>query len=84
MGAGNRYQEIPHFEIANIGKTSYDPIAKILRKYCEKERINKLTVCYTKQKALKFDCKSVGSVVYYPVSMACTMCAKIINDILTK
>ena len=26
MGAGNRYSEIPHFEIADISKTSYDPI----------------------------------------------------------
>lgn len=82
MGAGNRYNEIPNFEIADISKTSYDPIAKILRKFCSNERINKLNVCYTKQKALKFDCKTIGSVVYYPISMACVMCAKIVNDII--
>lgn len=82
MGAGNRYQEIPKFEIANIKNTTYDPIAKILRKFCTEERINNLQVCYTKQKSTKFDCKTIGSVVYYPINMASVMCAKIINDIL--
>ena len=82
MGAGNRYAEIPNFEIADISKTSYDPIAKILRKYCAEERIKKLNVCYTKQKSTKFDCKTIGSVVYYPINMASVMCAKVINDVL--
>ena len=82
MGAGNRYAEIPHFEIVDISKTSYDKLAKVIRKFCAEERINKLQVCYTKQKPLKFDCKTIGSVVYYPINMASVMCAKVINDIL--
>lgn len=82
MGAGNRYAEIPQFEIARIDKTSYDPIAKILRKFCAENRIKNLQVCYTKQKAMKFNCKTIGSVVYYPVNMASVMCAKVINDIM--
>ena len=84
MGAGNRYKEIPNFEITDISKTSYDKLAKIIRKFCAEERINKLQVCYTTQKSLKFDCKTIGSVVYYPVNMASVMCAKVINDILNK
>jgi len=83
MGAGNRYVGIPNFEIVDIKNTSYDPIAKILRKYCVQEGIKNLQVCYTKQNALKFDCKIIGSVVYYPVNMATVMCAKVINDILS-
>ena len=83
MGAGNRYSEIPNFEISDISKTTYDPIAKILRKFCVQEGITKLPVCYTKQKPIKFDCKTIGSVVYYPVSMACSMCSKVINDIMS-
>lgn len=82
MGAGNRYEGVPNFEIANISKTSYDPIAKILRKFCAEQGINKLQVCYTKQKATKFDCQTIGSVVYYVVNMASVICAKVINDIL--
>ena len=50
MGAGNRYKEIPQFEVVNISKTSYDPLAKIIRKFCLEEGIKTLDVCYTKQK----------------------------------
>ncbi len=82
MGAGNRYLGVPNFEIADIKKTSYDPIAKILRKFCEREGIKKLNVCYTKQKAMKFDCKMIGSVIYYTMNMASVMTAKVINDII--
>ena len=82
MGAGNRYAEVPQFEIVDISKTSYDKLAKIIRKFCVEERIKKLQVCYTKQKPVKFDCKTIGSVVYYPVNMASVMCAKVINDII--
>lgn len=83
MGAGNRYEGIPMFEISKIEKTSYDPLAKILRKFCAEEGIKNLQVCYTKQKALKFNCKTIGSVVYYTMNMASVMCAKIINDIIS-
>ena len=82
MGAGNRYDEIPNFKIESIEKTSYDPIAKHLRKFCKEENIKNLQVCYTTQKALKFDCKTIGSVVYYTMNMASIICAKIVNDIL--
>lgn len=82
MGAGNRYGEIPNFEIADISKTSYDKLAKVMRKFCESENIKKVNVCYTKQKPIKFDCKNILSVVYYPVNMATIMTAKVINDIV--
>ncbi len=82
MGAGNRYEGIPQFEVTDISKTSYDPLAKILRKFCISEGIKKLDVCYTKQKAIKFDCKTIASVVYYPINMATVMVASIVNRIL--
>ncbi len=82
MGAGNRYAEIPNFEIADISKTSYDPIAKILRKFCAGTGIKHLNVCYTKQKAVKNNCNKVASVVYYPISMACCITAFVINEII--
>lgn len=82
MGAGNRYIGIPEFKIANIQKTEYDPLAKIIRKFCKDEGINRLEVCYTKQKAMKINCKNITSVVYYPINMASVMCARIINKII--
>lgn len=90
-GAGNRYKEIPNFEVTDISKTSYDPLAKILRKFCAEQRIKKLDVCYTKQKPInktnfenisKKPCNTIGSVVYYPIGMACAICASIINKIV--
>ena len=44
MGAGNRYKEIPQFEVVDISKTSYDKIAKLLRKFCNEEGIKNLNV----------------------------------------
>lgn len=82
MGAGNRYEDFPKFEISDIHRTSYDPIAKIIRKFCVQEGINHLDVCYTRQKAMKIDCKTIGSVVYYPINMATIVSAKIINKII--
>jgi len=82
MGAGNRFIGTPQFEIADIHKTSYDAVAKIIRKFCVEEGIKKLNVCYTKQQSVKIDCKTIGSVVYYVVSMACCIVSKVINDII--
>lgn len=82
MGAGNRVYDIPNFEVCDISKTSYDPLAKVMRKFCADEGIKRIDVCYTKQKAIKNDCKKIGSVVYYPIEMACVMCAHIVNKII--
>ena len=85
MGAGNRYKSIPQFEIADISKTSYDPLAKIMRKFCAEQRIKHLDVCYTKQKTDNLSqktCKTIASVVYYPISMACAITAHITNKIV--
>ena len=82
MGAGKRYLEVPNFEIVDIKKTSYDPLAKVIRKFCSAERINKLDVCYTKQKVAEIDCQNILSVVYYPVNMATVTCAKVINKLI--
>ena len=82
MGAGNKYIDYPKFEIEDIHKTSYDAVAKIIRKFCVQEGIKKLNVCYTKQQSVKIDCQTIGSVVYYVVSMACCIVSKVINDII--
>ena len=81
-GAGNRYKEIPQFMVADIHKTEYDAIAKILRRFCVDEKIKHLNVVYTKQQAEKAEHKTIGSVVYYPASMACVIVCKVINDLM--
>lgn len=80
-GAGNRYKNLPQFELADIKKTSYDAIAKILRKFCVSQNIKKLMVVYTKEKPLKPVSGKIGSVAYYPASMACVISSYVINSL---
>ena len=82
MGAGNRYKEIPHFEVMDIFKTQNDALAKILRKYCKINKINHLKVACTK--ALPTKSTPVGSISYYPVAMACTISAYVVNSLIAE
>ena len=80
MGTGNRYREVPKFEIADIFKTSYDRLAKKIRENLKKENVKKLTVAYTKQPPEKTE--GLGSVVYYPLMCAGTIVSFVVNEIL--
>ena len=80
MGAGNRYADNPHFEVVDIFKTQNDALAKLLRKYCKDQGIKHLKVCYTSSLAIKSS--PVGSISYYPVSMACTITHYVINELI--
>ena len=83
-GAGNRYKSIPNFEVVDIKKTSYDRLAKLIRKFCQTEKINKLVVAYTKEQPIKCNNNVIGSVAYYPASMACAITSYVINQLLEK
>ncbi|MGD9901402.1 MAG: ThiF family adenylyltransferase [Spirochaetales bacterium] len=80
MGAGNR-GGIPHFEVVDIFKTSYDSLAKKVRKLLKDRGVNNLTVVYTKEPPQKL--KPVGSVVYYPAMCGTVLAAKVINNIIS-
>lgn len=81
MGAGNRY-DVPDFKLADIHKTSYDPIAKIIRKFCVVEKIKKLNVVYTTQLAKINSSNIIGSIAYQPMAMASIIASKVVNDII--
>ena len=83
-GAGNRYENMPKFEVCDIKKTSYDKLAKLLRKFCVEENIGKLNVVYTSEPSIKPSEQGVASVVYYPVSMACAIVWFVINELMNK
>ena len=80
MGAGNRYKDNPHFEVVDIYKTQNDALAKLLRKFCKDNQIKHLNVVYTPNSAIKSS--PVGSISYYPVAMACTICCYVINTLV--
>lgn len=81
MGTGNKFDPT-RLEIIDVRKTSYDPIAKIIRKMVKDERINsKIMVICSTEKPVKTKDK-VGSISYVP-SVAGLLCTSyIINDIL--
>jgi tRNA A37 threonylcarbamoyladenosine dehydratase len=79
MGAGNR-SGIPQFEICDIYKTSYDPLAKKIRKMLKKEGISELTVCSTKEAPKKQ--QKTASVAFYPSICGITIASFVINELI--
>lgn len=81
MGTGNKLDPSA-LEIADIRKTSYDPIAKKIRKYLKDNKINKrVMVVYSKEQNKRFE-GSIPSMIFVP-SVAGIMCANyVIRDII--
>ena len=81
MGTGNK-MIISGLEIANIWDTSYDPIAKRIRKYLKENHIyKKVPVIYSKECNDKFE-GSIPSMVFVP-AVSGLMCANyVIKDII--
>lgn len=52
MGAGNKLDPT-QLEITDIYKTSYDPLARVMRRELKKRHIRSLKVCYSKEKPIK-------------------------------
>ena len=80
MGAGNRV-ELCDFEICDIYKTSYDPLAKKLRKALKDRDIKSHDVCYTKTPTLSTS-GGVGSVSYVPPLCGIKLAGFVIQNIL--
>ena len=80
MGTGNKmHPEL--LEIADIRKTSYDPIAKIIRKMVKEEKINqKIPVIFSKEKPLIKG--KIGSNAFVPASAGLLAASYTINKIL--
>lgn len=83
-GAGNRYKNNPQFVVTDIAETSYDKVAKLLRKFCKMQAIEKLDVVWTKEQPIKLQETTIGSVAYYPASMACCVVSYVVNFLLKK
>lgn len=82
MGTGNKLNP-SKLEIVDLRKTSYDPIAKILRKMLKDERINKkvMVVC-SKENPIKTNSKTIGSTSFVPAVAGLLCTSYIINDIV--
>lgn len=82
MGTGNK-MDPTKLEIIDLRKTSYDPIAKILRKYIKDERISKkiMVVC-SKEIPKKTNSNIIGSNSFVPATAGLLCASYIINDIV--
>ena len=80
MGTGNRMN--PKFEIMDLMKTKYDPIAKILRKMVRDEKINKkiMVVCSLEKPLRKG--RIISSNSYSPAISGLLLASYVINDIV--
>lgn len=80
MGTGNKmHPEL--LEITDIRKTTYDPIAKIIRKMIKDENIKgKVPVIYSKEKPIIKN--KVGSTAFVPASAGLMATSYVINKLL--
>ena len=80
MGTGNKFHP-EKLEITEIKKTSYDPLAKVIRNKFKNEK-RKIMVVSSTEKAVKLEDRTPGSTSLVP-STAGILCASfVINDIL--
>jgi tRNA A37 threonylcarbamoyladenosine dehydratase len=83
MGTGNKFNPAM-LEITEIKKTSYDPLAKIIRKKLKEDNINdKIMVVSSKEIPIKTD-KIPGSNSIVPSSAGILCASYVINDILKR
>lgn len=81
MGTGNKFDP-SRLKICDIRKTSYDPIAKILRKFVVDNKINyKVMVVSSDEKPLKIS-NPIGSNAYVPATAGLLCASYVINDII--
>lgn len=80
MGAGNRIG-IGQFSIKDIYKTSYDPLAKIMRKKLREAGINKLEVCISDEEPYLRAARPPASISFVPPMAGLTMAGHIIRTL---
>lgn len=82
LGTGKRL-DASKLKITTLDKTSYDPIARILRKYVKDNHINKkLTVLYSSEQPIKSDCDFIPSCSFVPSTAGLLITSHVVNDII--
>lgn len=81
MGTGNK-MDPSLLEVTDIYKTSYDPLAKIIRSNCRKMGIKKLTVVCSREKPIMKIKEIIPSNSFVPASAGLLITSYIINDIV--
>ena len=97
MGTGNKLR-CDMFEISDIGKTSYDPLAKVMRRELKKLGIYHLTVVYSKEQPAKLSEEAVEKLIesegvnkrtipasnaFVPPSAGLLIASRVIKDLIS-
>lgn len=83
MGTGKKLDP-SKLEIVDIRKTSYDPLAKKIRKWVNDEKIKgKIMCCYSPEKAIDTG-NVIGSMMFVPSSAGILIASYVIRDVIGK
>lgn len=84
MGTGNKLDPTK-FEITDIRKTSYDPIAKILRKWVKENHIKeKIPVLYSKEVPIKTVPSTIGSISFVPSTAGLFLASYVVKHLINE
>lgn len=84
MGTGNKFDPTK-LKISDIRKTSYDPLAKILRKWVKDKDIkDKILVLWSDEKPIDTHDRTPGSTSFVPSSAGLIIASYVINDIINR
>lgn len=82
MGTGNKLDP-SQLEIVDIRKTSYDPLARVIRKMIKDEHIkSKVMVVCSKERPIRNNDGAVGSNAFVPATAGLLCASYVINDII--
>lgn len=80
MGAGNKLNPAA-FEVADIYKTSVDPLARVMRRELKKRGIKKLKVVYSKEEPL-IRRATPGSTAFVPSVAGLLIASEVVKDLI--
>ena len=81
MGAGNRLNPTK-FEVSDIFKTTYCPLARVMRGQLKKRGIKKLKVVYSREVPLKTNKDVIASASFCVAAMGQVMAWSVIEDLI--
>lgn len=81
MGCGRR-KDASLLEVTNINNTSYDPIAREIRYFIKKEKLNNIIVLSSKEIPIKQEKKEISSCSYVPAVGGLLIVNYLVNKIL--
>lgn len=84
LGTGKRLDP-SKLEITTLDKTSYDPLARILRKFVRDEKIKgKIPVMFSREEPLQIDSRKIASCSFVPSSAGLLIASWVIQEELKK